>query len=102
MPPPGRSKVTAQRRASQRRPVAQRPAQEIRSTPRYRRELRELGQRLRALRQERGWTLEEASEQVGIDWRHIGRVELGELNVTIATLVRLAVGYGVKVGEFFW
>jgi transcriptional regulator with XRE-family HTH domain len=49
-----------------------------------------LGQRIRELRTARGWTQEEAAEAAGLVVRHYQKVEAGEVNLTIRTIVRLA------------
>ncbi len=35
-------------------------------------------------------TQEEAANQTGIGWRHLQKIEAGEVNVTLRTLCRLA------------
>lgn len=49
----------------------------------------EFGRRLRSLRTQRGWTLEEAEEHGKIAWRHLQKIEAGK-NITIATLIKIA------------
>jgi transcriptional regulator with XRE-family HTH domain len=77
------------------------PSQSSRSSDRFVIEKKAIGARLRALRAARGWTLDKASEQTGVDWRHIQMVEVGDSNVTVLTLVRLAEGFGVPLSAFF-
>jgi len=48
--------------------------------------------RIRALREAQGWTLEKAAEKSDLDLKHLQKIEAGMLNVTLVTLVRLAVG----------
>jgi transcriptional regulator with XRE-family HTH domain len=48
-----------------------------------------LGLRIRALRNKRGWTLEETESHGWTNWRHLQSIEAGK-NITIATLVNLA------------
>jgi len=64
-------------------------------------ERRKLGQRLRALRDERGWTQAKAAEEVGLHAVHVARVESGVANVTISTLVAFALAYGVPLRSLF-
>jgi putative transcriptional regulator len=52
-----------------------------------------LGTRLRALRKARGLTLNEVSEQTGLDRGTVSRAEHGE-NTTLTTVVRLLRTYG--------
>lgn len=79
----------------------ERPSYEHRTSDRYVREIRALGQRVRAYRTARGWTYNEAAERTGLDFQHIQKIEAGKLNVTMLTLVRIAEGYGAELREFF-
>lgn len=47
-------------------------------------------------RRDRGLILVELHRRSGCHWRHIQRIELGQDNVTLATIARLAVGLGVE------
>ena len=60
---------------------------------------KDLGERVRELRNERKLTLEQLDELSGIDWRHIHKIEAGTLNVTLVTLYRLAEGLDVSVKD---
>ncbi|WP_347358446.1 helix-turn-helix transcriptional regulator [Bdellovibrio sp.] len=62
--------------------------------------LKRLGLRLRQLRKEKGWTLEDAEEHGWPNWRHLQKIEAGK-NVTILTLRRAAELYGVDLSELF-
>jgi transcriptional regulator with XRE-family HTH domain len=61
------------------------------------RERRRLGRRLRALRQRKGLSQEQAAEAIGIHPKHLGRIESGAGNPTISTLIALALAYGVRL-----
>lgn len=61
----------------------------------------QLGRRLRVLREERGMTQEEAAELIGVHAKHLQRIERGTVNVTLATLVAVAVGYDVPLSALF-
>jgi transcriptional regulator with XRE-family HTH domain len=65
------------------------------------REQRRLGQRLRQIRQERGFTQERAAELAGIHPKHLSVVENGAVNVTFSTIAALAVAYKVALGSLF-
>lgn len=82
-------------------PPRELPSESSRSSDRFIAEKKAIGARLRALRKVRGWTLDKAAEQTGVDWRHIQMVEAGQTNVTLLTLVRLAEGFGVALSAFF-
>jgi len=66
-----------------------------------REEQRRLGARLRALREERALTQEQAAEQIGLHSNHLQRLERGAANVTLATLVALSLAYRVTVRSLF-
>jgi transcriptional regulator with XRE-family HTH domain len=84
-----------------RRAQQERPSRTARETAAYRRAVRQLGGRLKELRTERGWTLEHAAELADMDLKHWQKIEAGQLNVTMVTLVRMAEGLGVGLGELF-
>lgn len=65
------------------------------------REQRRLGERVRKLRLERGWTQEHAAESIAISVKQLRRLEQGQANVTLATLVALGAGFRVGVAELF-
>lgn len=82
-------------------PAEATPSQQVRKTRAYRDAVRKLGARVRELRRERELTLEAASERGGLDLKHWQKIEVGGLNVTMATLVRVAKGLGVDVADLF-
>lgn len=57
-------------------------------------ELRAFGALVRARRQSRSWTLEQAAERMRLDLKHLQRIEAGASNVMLATLLRIAHAYG--------
>ena len=80
---------------------ADRPSRIARGSARFVAEAASLGRRVRDLREARGWTLERADEVTGVDWKHWQKIESGEINVTLATLVRIAVGLDEPVASLF-
>jgi DNA-binding XRE family transcriptional regulator len=50
----------------------------------------QLGRRVRQLRQEHAWTVEEAAERFGIEPAHVRRIEAGRTNPSLATLLSIA------------
>jgi XRE family aerobic/anaerobic benzoate catabolism transcriptional regulator len=58
-----------------------------------------LGRRVRALRRERHWTLERASQASGISVRFLADVEAGRGNISIARLALLAKALGRSIPE---
>ena len=67
----------------------------------YRRAVRDLGLQVRRLRQDRGWTLEQAAERMDVDLKHLQKIEAGQLNVQLVTIVRIAAGLDVPVAQLF-
>lgn len=78
-----------------------RPSQIARQSPRFAAESKALGERVRELREERGWTLERAAEAMNLDLKHLQKIEAGKLNVTLVTVVRIAEGLGESVSALF-
>jgi len=68
---------------------------------RYLREAKALGLRLRRLREAEGWTLERMAERCDLDLKHLQKIESGQLNVTLVTLVRLSVGLREPIAALF-
>lgn len=64
-------------------------------------EQRRLGDRVRGLRMERRLTQEQTAERVGLSVIQYGRLERGQANVSLATLVAVAMAFRVKTGELF-
>ena len=53
-----------------------------------------IGLKIRQLRMERGWTLEETEEHGWPSWTHLQRIEGGK-NITVHTLISVANLFGV-------
>ena len=77
------------------------PSRATKKSRRFARETKTLGLRIRALRQERGWTLQQTAEACQLDLTHLQKIEAGRLNLTFATLVRLAEGLDVPLAALF-
>jgi transcriptional regulator with XRE-family HTH domain len=60
-----------------------------------------LREQVRKLRNEAGLTLKVASERAEIHWRHWQKIEAGEVNVSLSTLVKVAQALRVDVVELF-
>ncbi len=62
---------------------------------------RRLGDRLRAIRQQQGLTLQQVEERSSGEWKAVvvGSYERGDRAVSVAKLAELARFYGVPVGE---
>ncbi|MCI4355189.1 MAG: helix-turn-helix transcriptional regulator [Thermoplasmata archaeon] len=63
--------------------------------------VRDVGRRVAELRAQRGLTQAAFSEVIGLSVTHLRKIELGELNMTIHSLVRLADHLDVGIGELF-
>ena len=59
--------------------------------------LKKFGAQIRAIRQEKGWTLEDAEEQGWPSWQHLQKIEAGQKNVTYLTILRLQDLFGVNL-----
>ena len=58
----------------------------------------QIGERARALRLARRWTLQQVSDRSGLTLSRLGRIELGQRELSAAGLVRLAAALDVNVG----
>jgi transcriptional regulator with XRE-family HTH domain len=57
---------------------------------------RALGEAIRSARTERGHPQEAFAAHVGLDRSYFGAVERGEFNITLATVLKIADGLGVR------
>ena len=60
---------------------------------------RTVGNRIRALRKDRGWTQDVFGDKSGLNRAHVGEIERGESNVTIQTLKLIADTLRVKIED---
>ena len=70
-------------------------------SPAYRELTKHLALNIRRLREAHDWTQETAAEHCEIAPRMLQAIEAGEVNATLVTIVRLATGFGVEVGQLF-
>ncbi|MBN2907237.1 MAG: helix-turn-helix transcriptional regulator [Rhodobacteraceae bacterium] len=61
----------------------------------------DLGQRVRELRTEKGWTLEQAAQQAGLARSTLSKIENAQMSPTYEALKKLAVGLGISVPQLF-
>ena len=61
----------------------------------------DLCQRVRELRRERGWTLEQAANEAGLARSTLSKIENGLMSPTYEALKKLAVGLGISVPQLF-
>src|SRR6056300_1218665 len=60
-----------------------------------------LGQRVRELRKERNWTLEQAAIQAGLARSTLSKIENGQMSPTYDALKKLAQGLSISVPQLF-
>ena len=58
-----------------------------------------IGEQVRMLRNERGWTQQELARLSGLPQSHISRIEKGRLSASAMTVDRLAKAFGVEVSK---
>jgi len=61
----------------------------------------DLGARVRGLRKERGWTLEQAATQAGLARSTLSKIENGQMSPTYEALKKLAEGLAISVPQLF-
>ena len=61
--------------------------------------LLQLGQHLRKIREQRGWSQEELAFECGLHRTYIGAVERGEYNITLLTLRRITDQLGIGLAD---
>lgn len=62
---------------------------------------RRLGQRIRALRNERDISQSKFAKMIGMDRTYLVGVEYGRRNVSINNIVKIAAGLGVTLSDLF-
>lgn len=60
-----------------------------------------LAHAIRSTREQRGYSQKVFAARVGLDRSNYGAIERGECNVTVDTVVKVATGLGVGIGELF-
>ena len=60
-----------------------------------------LGERVRKLRKEMGWSQENLGERAGLHPTYVGGIERGERNVSLENLSRLAAAFDLSLSELF-
>ncbi|MBK5934108.1 XRE family transcriptional regulator [Rhodovulum imhoffii] len=61
----------------------------------------DLGQRVRELRTDKGWTLEQAATRAGLARSTLSKIENGQMSPTYDALKKLAEGLGISVPQLF-
>lgn len=63
--------------------------------------LQGLGKQIRRIRKDKGLTMEKLALKAEIDFRQLGRIERGEGNTTVVSLLRIAEVMEIDIVEFF-
>ncbi|THU32467.1 helix-turn-helix transcriptional regulator [Niastella caeni] len=63
--------------------------------------LKKFGGNLKKIRKHKGFSLRTLSHECSIDFSDIGKIERGEINVTLLTIVQLAKALEVSPDELF-
>jgi transcriptional regulator with XRE-family HTH domain len=69
------------------------------SEQQYSRVLKTLAAALKRRRRELGWTQEDVAEALSLVPRQYQKIEAGEVNVTLRSLVRIAAALGVRARD---
>jgi transcriptional regulator with XRE-family HTH domain len=78
-----------------------RPSREFKRSSQYVDACRQFGLRVRQLRQKAGLTLERASSAAELDLAHWQKIEAGQVNVTLGTMLRVANALDAKLADLF-
>ena len=60
-----------------------------------------LGQRIRDLRRQKGWSQEEFADVCGVHRTYMGHLERGEKNLSFRATIRIATALGVALSELY-
>ena len=63
--------------------------------------LKDFGKHLRLIRKEKGLSMEAVAYKAEIEYRQLGRIERGEVNTTLISLLRIAEALEVDLNSFF-
>ena len=62
---------------------------------------KELGKRIREIRQLKGLTQEELGEKANLSYKYVGELERGKVNVSFDSLVRISRALDIRIGALF-
>ena len=68
---------------------------------RYETALKIIGNNIRTIRNSKGLSMEAVANEANIEYRQLGRIERGEGNTTVASLLKIADALKVDVNKFF-
>lgn len=67
----------------------------------YSKERRELGDSIKSIREEKGFTQERLAEKANINVSYLAKIENGYVNTTVRYLIKIAKALHVKVKDLF-
>ncbi len=70
-------------------------------TPEQLAQQKAFGERIRELREAKGWSQEHSADECGLDRSHMGEIERGEVDPQWTTIFRIIRGLGMKPGDMF-
>jgi transcriptional regulator with XRE-family HTH domain len=62
---------------------------------------KELGKRIREIRKIKGLTQEELGEKANLNYKFVGELERGKVNVSLDSLVRISKALEIYIGDLF-
>ena len=63
--------------------------------------LKKVGSTLRRIRKEKGYTMENLANEAEIEYRQLGRIERGEINTSIISLLRICQTLNIEMKTLF-
>lgn len=63
--------------------------------------LKKVGSTLRRIRKEKGYTMENLANEAEIEYRQLGRIERGEINTSIISLLRICETLEIEMKNLF-
>lgn len=60
-----------------------------------------IGERIRNLRKERGWSQEELAHRANFNRSYIGAIERGEISITVDSLDKVACAFEITIEDLF-
>jgi transcriptional regulator with XRE-family HTH domain len=63
--------------------------------------LKALGANIRLIRKSKSITMEELANEAEIEYRQLGRIERGEINTSVLSLLKLSECLGVDIADLF-
>jgi transcriptional regulator with XRE-family HTH domain len=63
--------------------------------------LKKVGNTLRKIRKEKGYSMENLANETEIEYRQLGRIERGEINTSIISLLRICQTLNIEMKTLF-